>query len=161
MPSLVWFLFLGITVAAAVVDLSVYRIPNLVVLALLVLFAIVAAVHWREVPWLSHLGAFMLVLGAGIVAHAFGQMGAGDAKLLAALALWAGLYSLIALLFWVSVCALAAMLVIIALRFMLPAFANAYTLPRVLRKKEGIPFAIGMGPGALIAALSFEPWLWR
>ena len=164
--SVVWFLFAAITLASAVVDVASYRIPNALVLLLMVLFFIVAALHWREVDWLSHLGALALVLGAGVFFYSFGQMGAGDVKLLAALALWAGVYALIPLLFWVSLCGLLAMLVILLLRRALPVLQargamSAGPLPRVLRRGEGVPYGIGIAPGALVASLSFPMWLWQ
>lgn len=166
MLSLVWFLFAAITLASAVVDVATYRIPNWLVLAVSALFFVLAALHWREVDWLSHLGALALVLGAGVFFYSLGQMGAGDVKLLAALALWAGIYALIPLLFWVSLCGLLAMLAILVLRRSLPLLQargaiSAGPLPRVLRRGEGVPYGIGIAPGALIASLSFPMWLWH
>jgi prepilin peptidase CpaA len=74
-------------VAAAVIDLISYRIPNELVLALFVVFLIVAAINWSEVAWVSHIGAAVLVFGAGLFLYAIRQMGAGDVKLLAVVAL--------------------------------------------------------------------------
>ena len=164
MISVVWLLFVALTLACAFVDITSYRIPNMFVLALIVLFAIVALVHRSEVDWLSHLGAFTLVLGAGVFLYALGQMGAGDVKLLSALALWAGVYSLVALLFWVSLCGLTGMLIILILRLPVARskfFSESRPVPRVLTKKQGIPYGIGIGPGAIIASFGFPFWLWQ
>lgn len=162
MFSIVWWLFVLLVGTAAAIDVTSYRIPNALVLALILLFGLVALLHRTEVPWLSHLGAFTLVAGGGIFLYGLGQMGAGDVKLLSALSLWSGVYALVALLFWISLCALGGMLIILLLRRLAPRLVSqTRPLPRVLRKKEGIPFAIGIGPGAIIAALSFEPWLWQ
>ena len=170
MLSIVWVLFAGLMLSAAVFDLFTYRIPNLLVLAVLTVFAVVAVLHRSEVSWLSHAGAFAIVLGAGIFLYAVGQMGAGDVKLLAAVALWSGsLYATFALLFWVSLCGLAGMLVILLIRSLAPRLGQVpepKSLPRVLQKKQGIPYGIGIGPGAIIASLSlpplnFPPWLWQ
>ena len=164
MFSVVWLLFVALTLASAFVDIASYRIPNTFVLAFIVLFAIVALVHRSEVDWLSHLGAFTLVLGAGVFLYALGQMGAGDVKLLSALALWAGVYSLVALLFWVSLCGLTGMLIILTLRALVArskVFSESRPVPRVLTKKQGIPYGIGIGPGAIIASFGFPFWLWQ
>ena len=53
LPS-VWFLFVAIAVASGLVDVVSYRIPNGFIVALTVLFFVVASLHWTEVPWLSH-----------------------------------------------------------------------------------------------------------
>lgn len=167
MLSIVWFLFVAFMLASAAVDVSSYRIPNGFVLALTVLFFAVAALHWSEVAWLSHLGAFVMVMGGGIFFYAFGQMGAGDVKLLAALALWAGVEAVVPLLFWVSLCGLGGMTAILLLRRCVPklqsrglVFAHG-PVPRVLTGGQGIPYGIGIAPGAIIASLSFPMWLWQ
>jgi len=166
LPS-VWFLFVAVTVASGLVDVVSYRIPNGFIVALTVLFLVVASLHWTEIPWLSHLGALGLVLGGGVFFYAIGQMGAGDVKLLAALALWAGVFALIPLLFWVSLCGLLGMLILLLLRRFMPSlqargliFAHR-PLPRVLTRGEGVPYGIGIAPGAILASLSFPMWLWQ
>ncbi len=166
MLSIVWVLFVALTLVAAYIDLVSYRIPNSLVLALIALFLVIALLHRPDVnEWLSHLGAGIIVLGAGIFLYGIRQMGAGDVKLLTALALWAGVIPLIPLLFYVSLCGLAGMLVIVLLRIVVPRFQPSLAvkgaLPRVLTKGQGIPYAVGIGPGAIIASFSFAPWLWR
>jgi prepilin peptidase CpaA len=172
MLSVVWGIFAAIMVVAAVIDLISYRIPNALVVALLALFVLAAALNWSSVAWLNHLAAAVVVLGAGIFFYAFKQMGAGDVKFLAVVALWAGgpgpvfESGLLPLLFWVAICGLLGMLVIVVLRQLAPHFQPStiegkWPLPRVLRKGQGIPYAIAIGPGAIIASFSFSPWLWR
>jgi Flp pilus assembly protein protease CpaA len=58
------------------------------------------------------------------------------------------------------------MLVILAIRMVVPRLQPNETsakqmLPRVLIKGQGIPYALGIGPGAIIASFSFSPWLWQ
>ena len=164
--STVWFVFAVVMLASSVVDIATYRIPNVFVLTLIVLFAMVAVVHRSEIDWLSHGASAMLVLGAGIVLYAFGQMGAGDVKLLAVAALWSGVYSLVSILFWVSVCGLAGMKLILFARMLLSATAMVSTsqrpqaLPIVLGRGQGIPYGIAIGPGAILASFSFPAWIW-
>ncbi len=122
---------------------------------------LVAALNWSEVPWVSHLAAGILIFGAGILLYAIRQMGAGDVKLLAVVALWSGVFALPRLMVFVSVCGLIGMLILIALRAVAPRLQpQGRKLPRVLTKGQGIPYAIGIGPGAIIASFGFEPWLW-
>jgi prepilin peptidase CpaA len=162
--SIVWLIFVAIMIAAAVIDLISYRIPNALVLALLALFFIVAVVSWREVAWMSHLAAAILVFGAGIFLYALKQMGAGDVKLLGVVALWAGVFQLPPLLFFVALCGFLGMLMILALRMIVPRLQTSSgqrALPPVLTRGKGIPYAIGIAPGAIIASFSFAPWLWK
>ena len=166
MLSIVWLVFVAAMIAAAVIDLISYRIPNLLTLGLLALFVVIAGINWSEVGWLSHIAAAILVFGAGVVLYAIRQMGAGDVKLLGVVALWSGVAPLPALLFFVSLCGLVGMLVIVALRLILPRLQptvapDGRSLPRVLSKGQGIPYAIGIGPGTIISSFWFEPWLWQ
>jgi prepilin peptidase CpaA len=165
--SIIWILFVAIMFASAIVDVATYRIPNELVLALVALFLVAALIHWPEVAWLGHLGSLCLIMGAGIFLYAFGQMGAGDVKLLSAVSLWSSIYSLVPLLLWVSVCASAGMLVILSLRFLLPRLqslnflSRETVIPKVLSRGRGIPYGIGIGPGAIIASFSFPSWFWQ
>ena len=167
MLSVVWLSFVGINVAAAITDLLSYRIPNALVLALLVLFLAIGALNVGDVEWLSHIGASILVLGVGVFLYAFNQMGAGDVKLLSTLALWAGIFPLVQLLFFLSIFGLAGMLVIVLLRIIMPRLqasgvaSDRPSLPRILTRGQGIPYGIAIGPAAIAASFSFVPWLWQ
>jgi len=94
-------------------------------------------------------------------------MGAGDAKLLAAFALWSGLGALIPLLFWTAISGFFVMISIVVLRRLMPALQRAIPplgkvkLPRVLVRREGIPLGAGIVLGAIIASPSFPSWLWQ
>jgi len=105
------------------------------------------------------------VLGRGIVLYGIGQMGAGDVKLLSALALRAGMFPLVPLLFFISLCGLLGMLVIVLLRMLVPRFLpstpDKRALPRVLTKGQAIPYAVGIGLGVVISSFDFAPWLWQ
>ena len=170
MLSIVWLIFVAIMIAAVVIDLMSYRIPNELVLGLFVLFVVMAAINWTEVAWLSHVGAAILVFGAGLFFYAIRQMGAGDVKLLAVVALWSGVFALPYLMVFVSLCGLIGMFVIVVLRLIVPRLqaigpSGKQKLPRVLTKGQGIPYAIGIGPGAIIASASvlypWASWLWQ
>ncbi len=165
--SIVRLLFAGFMAASAVSDVLSYRIPNALVLALIGLFLAVAAFHGASVDWLSHLGAAGLCLAVGVALYSFGQMGAGDAKLLTAAALWAGIFPLaqsplVLLLFWISVTGLAGMLIILVLRRLLvPFHAAGRNWPAVLTPGAGVPYGIGIGLGSILASPTFPAWLWQ
>jgi len=148
--------FVLIVLAAAVSDLVSYRIPNVLVLALIGAFVVWGGLHYREAAWLSHFGAAFICLAAGFILYQFGQMGAGDVKLLAAVALWTGLSGLVPLLLFMSLSGLLALpLILLARGFVAKAQANnrwkpEWPVPRVLTKKQGVPYGVAIALGAIV-----------
>ena len=147
--------FVLIVLAAAASDVISYRIPNSLVLALAGVFLIWAGVHYAETAWLSHFAAALLCLAAGFVLYQVRQMGAGDVKLLTAVALWAGLNGLLALLLFMSLSGLLVLPLILFARFLL-AKAQArnvwkpqWAVPRVLTKREGVLVTMIVRPFSL------------
>lgn len=86
--------FVGIVGWAVINDVLSYRIPNVACAALALLYPAWLAVAWpAEDPLLTvglHLAVGFSTLVAGFVLFSLRAFGAGDAKLLAAVALWAG-----------------------------------------------------------------------
>lgn len=82
--------FAGLLLAAAASDVVSYKIPNAIVLAIVLLYPIFVLVTPGEVDWPMGLAVFAGAIAVGMVLSAIGKFGAGDAKLLAAVLLWAG-----------------------------------------------------------------------
>ncbi len=81
---------------AAVSDIRTRTIPNWTVLAVIGLFVPWALLNWG--PWAEHaLMAGVIALAVGVGLYALGVVGAGDAKLFAAVALFTGLDHLLTL----------------------------------------------------------------
>lgn len=153
--------FIVILLAAAVSDVITYRIPNALVLALAATFVIAASVHFAQTNWLSHVGAALGCLVFGFALYQFRQIGAGDVKLLAAVALWAGMSGLIALLLFMSISGLLALPLILFARFLVSK-AEAENLwkrpvPRVLTKRQGVPYGVAIALGG-IATIVLHPF---
>lgn len=89
-PVLLSLILTLVLIAAVAFDLSRFRIPNLISLLVIVLFLLKAGTSDEAVPWLPHILAFVGTLTFGFLAFATGVFGGGDAKLIAALALWFG-----------------------------------------------------------------------
>jgi prepilin peptidase CpaA len=88
-------LFTALLAWAAISDIRSRRIPNRTVLAIIALFLPWALLHWGPwAAWTLAAGAIALVVGIGL--YAMKIVGAGDAKLFAAAALFAGLDHLVA-----------------------------------------------------------------
>jgi len=144
-----WTVVVALTallVWASISDIRTRRISNWNVLAIVVLFAPWALLHWNaSAAWALVAGA--IALAVGVALYAFGVTGAGDAKLFAAVALFAGLGHLLAL----SVAtALAGGVIAIASLVSRPRRALAMI---TLRGKgdygPGIPYGVAIALGAV------------
>ena len=82
--------FVSLVLVAAASDIAMYRIPNIVVLMIIVLYPIYVVVAPGEQEWLWSLGIFALTIAVGIPLAHFKIFGGGDMKLLAVILLWAG-----------------------------------------------------------------------
>ena len=98
MSELLALVAIGLFVAAAADDISRRRIANGFVLALaaaaVLRLGFGLATGVEDVSPVADLAAAMAVFVAGVLAFHFGFVGGGDAKLLAAGALWTGVASL-------------------------------------------------------------------
>lgn len=134
---------------AAASDLVRYEVPRGLCLA------VVAAFLWLA-PSLplaaaaSHIAAAAVVLAATALCFEFGLMGGGDAKLLAAVALWMGWGNLVAFIILTAIAGALLGLVVLALRRFLPRRRRAgHWYSRVLARGEGVPYAIAISASGL------------
>jgi len=135
-------------------DARALRIPNWVSLALLAAFvpaALAAGIGLEATAW--HLGAGVLVLVCGFTLFAFGMIGGGDAKLLAAAALWVGWGAgLIYFIVWVALLGGVLSLGVVLLRKGLGLWPDW-----LVKRAEGlfapnraVPYGLAIAAGALI-----------
>lgn len=75
---------------AAIADVHTRRIPNWCIATIAVLALGAAGFSGGLALAAASFGVALAALAAGVLIHALGMIGAGDAKLLAALALWMG-----------------------------------------------------------------------
>ncbi|MER2519831.1 MAG: prepilin peptidase [Bdellovibrionales bacterium] len=90
--------------AAAYHDIRSFRIPNIYCLILLLLFPamVLSAPHSMTPQWTGHLIVFAIVLALGFLLTATRLIGAGDAKLIASLSLWAGPAYALPMIFYIT-----------------------------------------------------------
>jgi prepilin peptidase CpaA len=143
----------GAVAFAAALDLLTMKIPNRLS-ALMVLAFFPLALLAGLGPWaiLWHVAAGLGVLALGVLLFIPGWFGGGDAKLMAAIALWIGPDNLFPYIFWVAMAG-----GMIATAF---SSARSVPLPRVLlgeawalrlhRPDTGIPYGIALAAGALL-----------
>jgi prepilin peptidase CpaA len=138
---------------AAMLDLFTMTIPNKISLVLLGSFLVIAPL--TGMPWdqyFIHMGIGFAVLVAGIALFAFGLLGGGDAKLLAAASLWIGYNDLLMYMVTAAYIGAALSIAIVIYRGMLPprwAIGLNWAM-RLYNKKEGIPYGIALAGGALL-----------
>jgi prepilin peptidase CpaA len=82
--------FAGLIFSAAISDILRFRIPNRISMALVLLYPAYLLSATQPVDWLPAIGVAIACLIVGFVLFSFKTCGAGDAKLFAAAALWAG-----------------------------------------------------------------------
>lgn len=148
-----WLLPGVIPIAAWVVwsDLTTMKIPNLAVLALIGLYALVGGVMLPFGVWAWSWAGFGVVLAVGFVVSSFGMgIGAGDAKFAAAMAPLIALGDLAVFLLLLSVLSV--------VTFVLHRLARSNTAIRAATpgwaswQRREFPFGVAMAP-ALVAYL--------
>ncbi len=143
----------GAVAFAAAMDIFTMTIPNRVSAVMVLAFfplALLAGFDGWEIT--AHVGAGVLALAVGIGLFAGGWFGGGDAKLMAAIALWVGLESLPAYFLYVAIAG--------GMLAMLFSSIRSVPLPRVFlgegwalrlhRPDGGIPYGIALAAGALL-----------
>ncbi|MEZ5667762.1 MAG: prepilin peptidase [Alphaproteobacteria bacterium] len=122
--------FAGIVAWAVINDCLAFRIPNVACVALVALYPAWVAVAWpADEPWLQialHVGVGAGALVVGFVLFMLRAFGAGDAKLLAAIALWAGPALIVDLVLATAIAGGVLSMVIILGRRMADMFALEY-----------------------------------
>lgn len=137
-------------ILAAAEDAWRYRISNVLSLAIVALFIVVAALRGFDIDWLDHLGAALLVFAVGVPMFARGWLGGGDVKLLTAVALWCGLGGLPLLLVLMSVIGGVLVIVLLVVRRALPATDEKTPRHGLLRRNGPIPYGIAIAFAALL-----------
>jgi prepilin peptidase CpaA len=106
------------------------------------------------VDWLGHLGAGAVVLVCAALLFHFNLLGGGDAKLLAALAIWAGFDSLLPFLIAVSLLGGVLALVLLVVRLVCARFPAGHW-PLSLLPGHPLPYGVAIGGGAVVMRIMF------
>ena len=149
-PDLFSLVFAGLLSWVFLADARTYRIPNAAVAALALCGLAMLGLNAPQ------LIAPNLLLAAAALAVGYGLyrcigMGAGDAKLLAAIAIWLGAEGLMAFLFWFGAgCAILSGGLAIGRRIACNV-GGAPPAWRPLQKDAPVPLALAIAPAALFA----------
>jgi len=146
-------LFPALLAFVACSDLFTMTISNRISLALVAGFVVLALFGGMGLhDFLMHLGAGAVVLVVAFACFAIGQVGGGDAKIAACVALWFGFGHLLDFLFCASLFGGALTLLILQLRqWPLPYPLNSQDwLLRLHDKRSRVPYGIALAFGALM-----------
>jgi len=89
LPALLFFLFAIPQILAALNDANAMKIPNHIPLIVLAAYLVAVPFTWAGFPlFFEHLTVGVVMFALGFAMFAFGWMGGGDSKLLAATAFW-------------------------------------------------------------------------
>ncbi len=146
--------------AAAVSDVAHRRIPNALPLIAAASFLIAGAASPDRVDLLGGLWVAGAIFVVGFIGFAFGKIGGGDVKLLAAMGLWAGPAAAIDYLVLTGLAGGA-----LAFMYLLPEIAHAMTWLRAVAerrlpalqsvtvrtdvRKDGLPYGVAIAAGGL------------
>ena len=132
-------------VGAAVQDIRVRKISNLLVLAVLILGIVAMVVVGPRVQLWQNFLVFAVLLGLGLVAYTKRVLGAGDVKLFAATALWVDLAGAPRLI--------AAVLIgggLVALLMLGRVVVGQKQVTEGMRKRRSVPYGVAIAAGALL-----------
>lgn len=144
--------FAALVLAGAASDIVSYKIPNAVVLSILVLYPVYVLVTPAAVNWPVSLAIFVGAIVVGMLLFRFGVFGAGDAKLLAAILLWAQ-PSLVPFTVLVTALAggVAALLMISPARFVIAGALSSLGQDSLSEKvlAHNMPYGIALAAGGI------------
>ena len=140
------------TVAASL-DVLTLSIPNRVVIANMLGFLVASISIGLPIQQaVAHVGAGALMVIVGFAMFSGKWIGGGDAKLMAAAALWLGFDHLLSFLFWTVILGGGLSLFLLAYRRILPPLwlvRQAWAM-RLHDPKEGIPYGVAIAGAGLI-----------
>lgn len=151
-PALVFFVFALPLLMAAVRDASTMTIPNWISLALIGGFVLVQPLTFTGLADIgTHLAVGGVFFAAGFAMFAFGWLGGGDAKLMAATALWFTWPDAVQYIVWTTVFGAALAIFLLAGRRYIPV--RVLTAPwaySMFQDEKKMPYGIALAAGALV-----------
>lgn len=139
---------------AAVTDLRTRTIPNTVPVLVIGLYAAHAIAAWPEAALVGHLIVAAVVLVAGFLMFAANWLGGGDAKLIAALALWAGPQHAVSMIFVITLAGglMSAAMLLGSLKLKPKAAGGSDAAEATPVMRRPVPYAVAIAAGGIYLA---------
>jgi prepilin peptidase CpaA len=153
LSTLALFIFPVLMAYAASSDLLTMRIANWLVLVVALAYlglALFVQLPWDQIGWAAVAAVAVLVVAFAF--FAFGWIGGGDAKLVAASSLWIGLSFMLQYLVYAALLGGALTLIILAFRrYPLPDWLSRHKwIDRLHDTKSGVPYGIALATAGIL-----------
>lgn len=145
--------FLGLLFWAAGCDIARMEIPNRISVLLACAYLPLALMAGQSLGAIGlHYAIGALALALAYLLFKLNVFGGGDAKILAAMSIWAGIGAMSPLLFWMAVAGGAlSLLLIVARRLATPGPSHPAFLNRLLDREVGAPYVVALAAGGCAA----------
>lgn len=149
---IIFAIFAVTMMAAAYNDATTMKIPNWISLALIVGFCLIQPFIFQDWSVLgSHFTVSAVFFLFGFAMFAFGWLGGGDAKLMAATALWWQWPDAVMYISYTTLIGAALGILLLISRKFLPARILTSQIPLAMFKEEkNMPYGIALAAGALL-----------
>lgn len=135
-------------IVAAWSDAIDYTIPNRLVVSLVVLYPAFVMTSAHDIDWLMALAVSTGILALGLFLYGTGKMGAGDVKLIAATALWAGTEHTFAFIILTAIAGgVLSLMLLVRLNY-----GWVVGRPSTSQTTKQVPYGIAIATGGLIVA---------
>ena len=151
LPAFLFFLFATPQLVAALNDANAMKIPNRIPLIVLGAYFLMVPFTWAGFPiFFEHLAVGLTLFAVGFAMFAFGWMGGGDAKLLAATAFWFTWPDAFAYMVYTALFGGALTLFIMLGRSYIPVRVMTSQWAQTMFKDETkIPYGLALAAGAI------------
>lgn len=157
MISMFEIMSLGVFVALLAVgawwDVTTMTIPNWISIVLTALFPVAALLTGMSFATIGlHLAFGLGVLVVGFILFQINIMGGGDAKMIAATAVWTGLGAFAPFIIWMAIFGgMIAMTLLMARKAVRPGATQPAFVNRLLKPRGGVPYGVAILAGGLMA----------
>ncbi len=154
--SALLFFFAALLIYAAVQDVREYRIPNIIIIALLVLYPayFLTSSQNMSLPVSFLIGGVFFLIGLGLFST--GVMGGGDVKLIAVTGLWVGASGLLPFLMVMALvgAVMSLFMMIMPVRLGVASFCTQMGFVSLQEKilTDRLPYGVAISAGGLFAA---------
>lgn len=158
-------LLLLLLIVVVVYDSVWFRIPNVVVGTILILFVVEAVRGMEVMAIVSHFGAGLVMFVIGFILYSFRLFGAGDAKLLAVTGVWAGFEHLSGHVLMFSLLGGVMAILLLVLRQALFVVSmsgwigqvGGMRVPRLLTVGADIPYGVPIALSLILIRTGYDP----
>lgn len=152
LPLFITVIFAAPLLVACYTDYQSMKIPNKVSLAMAAGFFLVLPFTWSGFPdFGNHLLMGLIFFSIGFAMFAFNWLGGGDAKLMAAIALWLDAGTAFDFVVYTTLFGAAlGLFLLISRRFMPVSLMNARLVSKLYQGEKDMPYAFALAAGALL-----------